>query len=51
MPHPSRFAPLQSVRAGMLDVAFHAAGPRDGPPVLLMHGFPYDVHASPTCSR
>jgi len=37
--------PLQHVRAGVLDVAFHAAGPRDGPPVFLMHGFPYDVQA------
>lgn len=33
------------VRAGVLDVACHMAGPADGPPVLLMHGFPYDIHA------
>ena len=33
------------VRAGVLDVACHMAGPIDGPPVLLMHGFPYDIHA------
>jgi pimeloyl-ACP methyl ester carboxylesterase len=33
------------VRAGVLDVACHMAGPVDGPPVLLMHGFPYDIHA------
>ncbi|MDO9253597.1 MAG: alpha/beta hydrolase [Hydrogenophaga sp.] len=33
------------VRAGVLDVACHVAGPADGPPVLLMHGFPYDIHA------
>jgi len=38
-------APLHTVRAGVLDVAYHACGPVDGPPVLLMHGFPYDVHA------
>ena len=36
---------LRRVRAGVLDVAFHESGPSDGPPVLLMHGFPYDVHA------
>ena len=33
------------VRAGGLEVACHLAGPADGPPVLLMHGFPYDIHA------
>ena len=33
------------VRAGVLEVACHLAGPVDGPPVLLMHGFPYDIHA------
>lgn len=37
--------PLQSVDAGMLSIAYHQAGPADGPPVLLMHGFPYDIHA------
>ncbi|MBX9612642.1 MAG: alpha/beta hydrolase, partial [Burkholderiales bacterium] len=36
--------PLKHVRAGVLDVAYFEAGPADGPPVLLMHGFPYDVH-------
>ena len=38
-------APLSSVRAGVLDVSYFSAGPADGPPVLLMHGFPYDIHA------
>jgi pimeloyl-ACP methyl ester carboxylesterase len=40
-----RLAPPHTVRSGVLDVAYHAFGPADGPPVLLMHGFPYDVHA------
>lgn len=30
--------PLQSTRAGVLDVAWHGCGPADGPPVFLMHG-------------
>jgi pimeloyl-ACP methyl ester carboxylesterase len=37
--------PIHHVDAGVLSVAFHAAGPLDGPAVLLMHGFPYDIHA------
>ncbi len=37
--------PVRTVRAGVLDVAFLAGGPVDGPAVMLMHGFPYDVHA------
>lgn len=37
--------PLRAVEAGVLAVAFHESGPADGPPVFLMHGFPYDIHA------
>ena len=33
------------VNAGVLDVAYLEHGPTDGMPVVLMHGFPYDVHA------
>ena len=35
----------RNIQAGVLSVALHEAGPRDGPPVFLMHGFPYDIHA------
>jgi pimeloyl-ACP methyl ester carboxylesterase len=34
-----------SVRSGVLDVAVETTGPRDGWPVLLLHGFPYDPHS------
>jgi pimeloyl-ACP methyl ester carboxylesterase len=37
--------PWRHVRAGALDIALHEFGPHDGPPVFLMHGFPYDVQA------
>lgn len=37
--------PLKHIDAGVLNVAYHEAGPAQGPPVLLMHGFPYDIHA------
>ena len=33
------------VTAGVLDVAYLEHGPPDGHPVVLLHGFPYDVHA------
>lgn len=38
-------APLHRTAAGVLDIAWYEAGPADGPPVFLMHGFPYDIHA------
>ncbi|MDP2820136.1 MAG: alpha/beta hydrolase [Polaromonas sp.] len=37
--------PQRQIKAGVLDVAVYEAGPVDGPPVFLMHGFPYDIHA------
>jgi len=37
--------PLRTIRAGVLDIAYFEAGPAEGPPVLLMHGFPYDIHS------
>ncbi|GAA4157816.1 alpha/beta hydrolase [Gryllotalpicola daejeonensis] len=35
----------RSVAAGDLEIAFLESGPADGWPVILSHGFPYDVHA------
>ena len=36
---------LTTIRAGALEVAYDDYGPHDGPPVVLLHGFPYDVRA------
>ncbi len=36
---------MKRVRAGVLDVAYLESGPAEGPPVILLHGFPYDVRA------
>ena len=35
---------MKQVRAGVLDIAYFEVGPSDGPPVFLLHGFPYDPH-------
>lgn len=37
--------PLHTIRAGVLDVGYFESGLAGGPPVFLMHGFPYDIHA------
>ena len=36
--------PLKQIAAGVLDVAYAEAGPSDGTPALLLHGWPYDIH-------
>jgi pimeloyl-ACP methyl ester carboxylesterase len=40
-----RLGPVRHIQAGPLDVGYVEAGPADGAPVLLLHGFPYDVHS------
>ena len=36
---------LKQVDAGLLSVGYAEAGPADGSPVLLLHGWPYDIHS------
>ncbi len=36
---------LKQVDAGLLNVGYAEAGPADGSPVLLLHGWPYDIHS------
>ncbi|MCJ2144034.1 alpha/beta fold hydrolase [Methylobacterium sp. E-066] len=36
---------MKRVQAGVLDVAYREVGPPDGKPAVLLHGFPYDIHA------
>ncbi|MEO8523736.1 MAG: alpha/beta hydrolase [Caldimonas sp.] len=38
-------APIRQVRAGVLDVGYHETGADGGLPVLLLHGWPYDIHS------
>ncbi|MCA2219938.1 hypothetical protein [Nonomuraea aurantiaca] len=37
-------APLRRVRTDVLDVACYETGPAANDTVLLLHGFPYDIH-------
>ena len=39
------FKPLKHVKAGLLDVAYAEDGPANGKPVLLLHGWPYDIYS------
>lgn len=37
--------PIKTINAGDLNVAYADVGPSDGRPVLLLHGWPYDIHS------
>jgi len=41
----AEFGPLRQVDAGLLDVGYVEQGPPNGQAVLLLHGWPYDIHA------
>ncbi len=38
------FGALKQIDAGVLSVGYAEAGPPDGSPVILLHGWPYDIH-------
>src|SRR5580698_1742803 len=39
------FTSLKQVNAGVLNVGYAEAGPADGPAVILLHGWPYDIYS------
>jgi pimeloyl-ACP methyl ester carboxylesterase len=38
------FGPIKQINAGVLNVGYAEAGPAKGAPVILLHGWPYDIH-------
>jgi pimeloyl-ACP methyl ester carboxylesterase len=41
----TEFGTLKHVKAGVLDIGYAEAGPARGPVVVLLHGWPYDIHS------
>ena len=44
-PTGSSFDSIKQIDAGVLNVGYAEAGPANGRPVILLHGWPYDIHA------
>ena len=41
----SLFCPLRQIDAGLLNVGYVDIGPAEGPVVVLLHGWPHDIHS------
>jgi pimeloyl-ACP methyl ester carboxylesterase len=39
------FSSLKQIDAGLLNVGYAETGPANGPPVILLHGWPYDIYS------
>jgi pimeloyl-ACP methyl ester carboxylesterase len=39
------FGSLKQINAGSLNVGYAESGPDSGAPVILLHGWPYDIHS------
>ena len=39
------FGPRKQIDAGVLNIGYAEAGPADGPVVILLHGWPYDIYS------
>ena len=39
------FGPIKQIDSGLLNVGYAESGPANGPPVILLHGWPYDIYS------
>ncbi|HZV78208.1 MAG TPA: alpha/beta hydrolase [Candidatus Binatus sp.] len=44
-PNNTSFASIKQVKGGVLDIGYAEVGPADGQPVILLHGWPFDIYA------
>lgn len=44
LPSLKHLPPIKSIEAGVLNVGYFEVGPANGAPVILLHGWPYDIH-------
>ncbi|HKV88811.1 MAG TPA: alpha/beta hydrolase [Candidatus Dormibacteraeota bacterium] len=44
-PKSTEFPPIKQIEAGVLNVGYAEVGPAGGKPVVLLHGWPYDIHS------
>jgi len=42
---PASLGPIKQIKAGVLDIGYAEAGPANGAPVILLHGWPYDIYS------
>jgi pimeloyl-ACP methyl ester carboxylesterase len=45
VPSNASFGTIKQINAGVLNVGYAEAGPASGPVAILLHGWPYDIHA------
>jgi len=43
--HHTSFDAIEQIDAGLLNIGYVDTGPKDGQPVILLHGWPYDIYA------
>ncbi|MBN3762965.1 alpha/beta hydrolase [Burkholderia sp. Ac-20365] len=43
--HHTSFDAIEQIDAGTLNIGYVDTGPKDGQPVILLHGWPYDIYA------
>src|SRR5215475_11673269 len=43
--HHTSFDAINQIDAGTLNIGYVDTGPKDGQPVILLHGWPYDIYA------